>query len=132
VSLDPPSSDAEPQGEELAERVYERVAEDESLRGALSDDGYGALLDWCANRIVNVALEPEVGTLDELADAFRETMRALVAAAEGGDSAALAELPPVAVDGGCFDELGKALEGGGNDPDRRAIALAEALTEYSP
>lgn len=135
MSTEPDSGKVEPAGfsaEELAERVYERVAEDESLRGDLTDEGFGPLLDWCAGRIVRVVQDQGTPSLDALSEAFRDAMRSLVAAAETGDSSVLSALPPEVVDPGCVDALSTALNGDDDDPDRRAAEMVAQLGERCP
>ena len=117
--------------EALAERVYERVAEDESLRGDLTDEGFGPLLDWCANRIVSVVQHHSTPSLDELSEVFRGTMAMLVASAEHGDPGELTALPAEIVDPSCVEELSRIVSEVA-DPDSRAAMLAARLREECP
>jgi len=39
----------------IARRLFEAVAEDERLRGDLTDEGYAPLLAWCAQRAAQLA-----------------------------------------------------------------------------
>lgn len=70
--------------------VTERLAEDESLRGGLTDDGYGPILDFAISlvpRAVNTALE-HFGAQeaeDEVSHHARALVRGIVTAAEQAD-----------------------------------------------
>jgi hypothetical protein len=116
--------------EQMAERVYERLAEDERLRGSLTDAGYGPLLDWAAGcalaQAPRVAGRGQTG-MDWLAQRLREALATLVQAAEGRQEVSRT---PVSIVAGsaAHDRVAKALAQPG-DPDSRAAAAAAALAE---
>jgi hypothetical protein len=79
---EPASAEPLPSVESLAERLSERLLEDESLRSGLTDDEYQPLLDWALERIGLVArhsamLSPfaAVTSLSRAADQARELLR---------------------------------------------------------
>jgi hypothetical protein len=114
----------------LAERAYERLAEDERLRGSLTDAGYAPLLEWAATcalaQAPRVARRGDAG-LDWLSERLRRALAALVQAAEGGEQVSLAPLAAVA-GRAAHDRAAEALAQPG-DPDTRAAAAAAALME---
>lgn len=122
--------------EALAQRAVERLSDDESLRGDLTDDGFGPLFDWAVNRAIAlagpIAAAPPDGRDDSLAaltDALRQAVRAAVAAADAGDTAPLIDVlgaPALRFDLGA---LQSALAGvtPGDDHDANAQAIAAAL-----
>ncbi len=86
----------------LARPEIELLAEDEALRGGLTDAGFGPVLDWVTSLVmaaaIRIAGEPEpTPRMEQVGAAARALVRAIVRAAEQGDihplSAALA--PPL-------------------------------------
>lgn len=65
--------------ETLANPAIERLAEDESLRGDLTDDGYGPLQQWAFDRLTRVAHEAAHHPAPQAAmDGFATQIRAFV------------------------------------------------------
>jgi hypothetical protein len=116
--------------EQIAERVYERLADDERLRGSLTDAGYGPLLEWAAGcalaQAPRIAGRGQAG-LEWLAQRLREALATLVQAAEGAQEVSLTPVAAVA-GSAAHDRVARALAEPG-DPDGRAAAAAAALME---
>lgn len=75
--------------------AIERLAEDEALRGTLTDDGYLPLQNWALARLQHIAREathhPDPrAAMDGYTSQMRAFVRAAVRAAEDGD---LGDLP---------------------------------------
>lgn len=90
-----PEVKATPNPDDLANPVIERLAEDETLRGDLTDDGYLPLQNWAIARIQRVAHEaahhPDpAATMERFAEQIRAFVRDAVQAAQVG---ALGDLP---------------------------------------
>lgn len=86
---------ATPNPDDLANPVIERLVEDETLRGDLTDDGYLPLQNWAIARIQRVAREaahhPDpAAAMDRFAEQIRAFVRDAVQAAQAG---ALGDLP---------------------------------------
>ncbi len=81
--------------ETLATPAIERLAEDEALRGDLSDDGWMPLQSWGFARLQALATDaarapqPDT-TMDGLTETVRAALRDAVAAAQNGDATDLA------------------------------------------
>lgn len=84
-----PQLDAAPGPDDLANPVIERLVEDETLRGDLTDDGYLPLQNWAIARIRGVARaaahhpDPEAA-MERFAGQMRAFVRAAVQAAQAG------------------------------------------------
>ncbi len=126
----------------LAQGAVETLLEDERLRGDLSDEGFGPLLDW-ATRALTAAGEVARGASEEaararmaeVAEQVRGALAAAVQAAEGhsrDDLRALLREPllqrsvPAQLR---VATLGLRL---GDDPDANAARLARALGGLYP
>lgn len=76
----------------LAQPAVERLVEDEGVRGELTDDGFGPLIAWASNLLLDAARraaatpEPEA-TMDQVAGQARELVRAISRGAVDGDLA---------------------------------------------
>lgn len=74
--------------ESLAQTAVERLSEDEALRGDLTDDGFGPLLNWAANAAIAYAQSLQSDKPDEAMDAYaarlKGVMQEVVAAAKAG------------------------------------------------
>jgi len=133
----------------MARRLFEAVAEDERLRGDLTDEGYAPLLEWCARRAAQLASanpaprpSPARGEgpgggwpaadFESLAAALRATLAAIVRAAERGDAADLAEISAEIVDPSTLPDLRRALAAAPANPDGRARSMAALLTRRTP
>ena len=127
------------EAEALAERAVGALLDDETLRGDLSDDGFGPLLEWAANALTaaarQVADAPDAqaeARMEAAGVAVKETLAAAVQAAQGRsrrDALALAGTPLVARN---TMARGRVLFAGfllGNDPDANARRLAAALRD---
>lgn len=113
--------------DELARRAYEAIADDERLRGGLTDAGYSALLSWCAARALALASTSSAADVDGLARALRRAMRALVEAAETGELTALEGIDQAIVGPAAGAAAAAALSAAPDRPDARARAIARAL-----
>jgi hypothetical protein len=123
---------------DLAQRVAERLSEDEALRGSLTDAGFGPLLDWATNIVTAAAHRTSASgaaNADTLSDAARNLLRALVQAAESGDASSVHD----AFSQPLFTaEESSTLRGAladlpaQGDADARAKGLAQALANHVP
>ena len=82
--------------ERIARLVSERLAEDERLRGDLTDDGFGPVLKLVSSLVPTAAerttVDPHVTNAeDAVSHGARTLTRAIVDAATTGDAAALTE-----------------------------------------
>ncbi|HLI50435.1 MAG TPA: hypothetical protein VKU87_01485 [Thermomicrobiaceae bacterium] len=78
--------------QDLAQPYAERLAEDEDLRGSLTDAGFGPLLEWLTNLMIDAAgraaKAPDPGvTMDRAGRLAHQLGRSIVQAAEQGDPA---------------------------------------------
>jgi hypothetical protein len=93
---DPPAA-AAVSPDDLANPAIERLAEDESLRGDLTDDGFLPLQNWAFARLQRIAHEaahhpdPQAA-MDGYTAQIRDFMQAAVQAAESGDLGTLPDL----------------------------------------
>ncbi len=91
----PPPAPPTVSPDDLANAAIERLAEDESLRGDLTDDGYLPLQNWAFARLQRIAREaahhpdPQAA-MDGYASQIRAFVQTAVQAAENGD---LGDLP---------------------------------------
>ncbi len=81
--------------DDLANGAIERLTEDESLRGDLTDDGYQPLQDWAVARLQRIAHEAAHHPDPQAAmDGFTEQIRGFVrAAVQAAQDGALGDLP---------------------------------------
>ncbi len=127
------------EAEALAERAVGALLDDETLRGDLSDDGFGPLLEWATNALTaaarQVADAPDAeaeARMEAAGAAVKDTLAAAVQAAGGRsrrDVLALAGTPLVARN---TMARGRVLFAGfrlGDDPDANARQLARALRD---
>lgn len=124
------SGDREPKVESApvsAERAFERLSDDETLRGSLEDDAYGLLLNYVAS--LALATADRFSSTDALHRALRSLLVAAVRAAERGDPSGLAP----AIRPFVSDEHGRGLAAGagklGSDPVANARAIVRALAD---
>jgi hypothetical protein len=120
----------------LAQPALDRLAEDEALRGELTDDGFMPLLDWLSRLTTSAARraanepEPEA-TMEQVADTALRLGRAIVRAAERADASGLAgALAPPLLTPGMAARATAALPPLAPDatPDERTQALVAALS----
>ena len=117
-------------GRELAQRLYESIADDERLRGALSDAGYGPILRWSASRALSLAESVDAAAdIQALQDGLRQAVAALVEAAETGRAEALRAVDARWLGAAPTQRVLDALDGAPDAPDDRAAALVQALAE---
>lgn len=75
---------------DLAQPFAERLAEDEGLRGSLTDTGYAPLLEWLTNLLIEAAgrmaehPDPQA-EMERAGDAARRLGQAIVTASERND-----------------------------------------------
>jgi hypothetical protein len=112
--------------DDLAARLYEAVADDEVMRGDLTDEGYGAILGWAEMRAVHLATYETDVSFDSLADALRAAVRALVLAAERGNPTELTGIDPMVATPAAVAAITAALVNAPDDRDSRAQAMAAA------
>lgn len=127
---------------DAAREAVEQLLEDERLRGELSDDGYGPLLDWATATLIGVAEEltdrpadEARRTLDAARDVVRATMEAVVVAAcSPSQHATLALLRDRVVASNPVARSRIAFSGFrlGHDCDANAARLARALRGARP
>ena len=116
--------------EEWARGAVERLSEDEALRGGLSDQGFGPLLDWAVAAVQACApsvTDAQAG--ERYADRIRDVIREAVQSAEAGkveDPGAL-----LLEDAAPKGETTRALKELrlGEDPDANAVQIAAVLQE---
>jgi len=111
-----------------AKPAVERLSEDESLRGDLSDIGFGPLLDWAVAAVK--AYAPQAADSDAL-DAYTNRVRGVVQSAVQAAQDSKLDDPSALLD---FEVDGKdkVLAGlkavsFGDDPDQNAVQIAAAL-----
>lgn len=123
--------------DDLANPAIERLAEDEALRGDLTDDGYLPLQNWAFARLQHIAHEavhhpdPQAA-MDGYTSQIRAFMQAAVQAAESGNLGNLPDLvkPRVALQKDApavVDALHKVAFTGDADANAHAIASALAI-----
>lgn len=127
---------------DAAREVVEQLLEDERLRGDLSDDGYGPLLDWATATLIGAAEEWAGRPADEARrnleaarDVVRATMEAVVfAACSPSQHATLALLRDQVVASNPVVRSRIAFSGFrlGHDCDANAARLARALRAARP
>ncbi len=113
---------------QLARPAVERLSEDESLRGELSDIGFGPLLDWAVAAVKAYAAKAaDSAAMDAFTDRVRGVVQAVVEAAQDGtltDPTALLDFDPANPDKAAIAL--KDLQLGG-DPDDNAARIAAVL-----
>ena len=77
--------------DQIARRVIERLSEDESLRGDLTDDAFKPIFDWVTSLVPvaarRAAPEPDPDEAgEELSQAARQLLRALAQVVASGDT----------------------------------------------
>lgn len=127
----------------LARRAVEALLENESLRGDLSDDGFGPLLNWATGALTATAREaghaPDAAAATARLDEAEEQVRGLLAAAVRAAQShsrddLLALLREPLLQRNTPARLRVALVGLrlGDDPDANAARLARALAGLHP
>lgn len=136
-----PTNESSDNALSLAQPAAERLAEDERLRGSLTDEGYGAVLTWVTNLLVGAAERASAGpraeaVMEAAGDAAVELIRAVVAAAESGetDSVAGSLRPPLVSPDESTRVQATELSSTAatSDPDARARAIVAALSAVAP
>ncbi len=128
--------------ENLAQGAVERLVENESLRGDLTDSGFGPIVEWASNALIGAAQaatneseETAQARMDEAETATKRIIAAVVDAAQRHTRAevlALMNDPTIARDLGA--RLRIAANGWrlGDDSDANAIRLIRALRGVQP
>lgn len=129
-----------PKPDDLANAAIEQLAEDESLRGDLTDDGYTPLQSWAFARLQAVAREAAHHPDPQAAmDGFTHQIRGFVQdAVTAATNGALGDLPAtlhprivLAADVPKVQAALRALKLG-SDADANAQAIAGALAPTAP
>jgi len=123
--------------DDVAQRVAERLAEDETLRGDLTDAGFNPILQWVTDAATAATQRTGAAALDvdALGDAARKSVRALVRAAEHGDTSALSTAfgePLFTADDAAKLTAAVTSAPTDGDSDTRARALVQALSAQTP
>lgn len=131
-----------PDAESLAQGAVERLLENESLRGELTDDGFGPIVEWASNALIGAAQDvadaPEAtaqARMDDAETATRRIVEEVVDAAQRHTRAEVLTLmndPAIARD--LRARLRIAANGWrlGDDRDANAIRLIKALRGVQP
>ena len=130
-------------GATLAQGAVERLLENESVRGDLTDEGAKAALDWATNALTaaaeGIAKEPDeqvqATRMDEAEATVKRVLGKLVQAAQGHGRSDVLDLlndPLVAASVAARFRLGTVAWRLGNDIDKNAIRLAGALRGVRP
>ncbi len=113
---------------QLARSAVERLSEDESLRGELSDIGFGPLLDWAVAAVKAYAAKAaNSDAMDQYTGRVRGVVQAVVEVAQAGkldDPAALLDFEPANRDKAQTALKALSL---GEDPDANAEQIATVL-----
>jgi hypothetical protein len=105
------------------------VADDERLRGHLTDAGYGPILRWAATRALALAETVDAANLESLQEGLRRAVAAVVEAAETGRARALDGGDPRVLERSALQRAALALLRAPDGSDERAAAIAQALME---
>ena len=126
----------------LAQSEVERLLDDETLRGDLTDEGFAPLLEWATKALLaaaqDVASAPDAeaeARMAAAADEVKATLAAAVQAAQGQsrrDMLALVNTPLVAHHLLARSRVALAGFRLGPDPDANAGRLARALRDVRP
>lgn len=113
---------------QLARPAVERLSEDESLRGDLSDIGFGPLLDWAVAAVTAYAAKAaDSDAMDQYTGRVRGVVQAAVEAAQAAkldDPAPLLDFDPADRNKALADLQALSL---GDDPDANAEQIAAIL-----
>jgi hypothetical protein len=113
---------------QLARPAVERLSEDESLRGELSDIGFGPLLDWAVAAVKAYAAKAaDSAAMDAFTDRVRGVVRSVAEAAQAGELADPA--PLLDFDPANPQKATAALKDLhlGDDPDDNAVQITAVL-----
>jgi hypothetical protein len=113
---------------QLARPAVERLSEDESLRGELSDIGFGPLLDWAVAAVKAYAAKAaDSAAMDSFTDRVRGVVQSVVEAAQ--DSELADPAPMLDFDPADPQKAAAALKNLhlGGDPDDNAVQIAAVL-----
>ena len=126
----------------LAQRAFEPISEDETLRGSLTDDGFNPLVEWASQALLSAAEDaaklpdPDASDrMDSAGEAVKRVMAAVVQAAasrDRGDLLALLQAPLIARRLPTRARLAVAEMRLGDDADENAKALTAALSGLHP
>ena len=112
-----------------AEIAFERLSDDETVRGSLEDDAFGPLLDFIGR--LALAASGRFGSTDALYSALRGLLAAAVRSVERGEVTDLDHaVEPFIVDRHA-PPLSAALGRLGSDPADNARAIVQALGQVT-
>lgn len=128
--------------ETLAQGAVERLVENETLRGDLTDIGFGPIVEWASNALIGAAQqmtadpdEAAQARMDEAETATKRIVEEVVEAAQRHTRAevlALMNDPTIARDLGARLRLAANGWRLGDDSDANAIRLIKALRGVQP
>lgn len=128
--------------ETLAQGAVERLVENETLRGDLSDVGFGPIVEWASNALIGAAQqaaadldEAAQARMDEAETATKRIVEEVVDAAQRHTRAEVLTLmndPTIARDLGARLRLAANGWRLGDDSDANAIRLIKALRGVQP
>jgi hypothetical protein len=128
--------------ESLAQGAVERLVENETLRGDLSDVGFGPIVEWASNALIGAAqqvttdpAEAAQARMDEAETATKRIVEEVVDAAQRHtrtEVLALMNDPTIARDLGARLRLAANGWRLGDDTDANAIRLIKALRGVQP
>ena len=116
-------------GDELAQLIFESVADDERLRGELDDEAYGPLLEWAAVRASQLGAAASEDRLDALSHALRAAVGQLVAAVASGDASRIEAIDQTILSPGQRDQATASLRAAASSQGARSRAVVESLME---
>ncbi len=120
--------------ESLAQSVAERLSEDEALRGDLTDEGFGPLLNWATEAAIayasNLKSDKPEEAMDTYGSRLKGVMQEVVAAADAGkidNPAPLLDFEMAQPDAARQKLANLKLEA--SSPDANAIEITKILSE---
>lgn len=126
-----------PREDVIARRVIERIAEDETLHGKLTDDAFKPIVDWVTSLVPaaaqRAALDPDpIEATEQLSQTTRQLIRALVQVVSNGDASSLAsQFGPPLFTADEADRLRTAVPSeplSDRSPVERSLVLIDALS----
>lgn len=128
--------------ESLAQGAVERLVENESLRGDLTDSGFGPIVEWASNALIGAAQavtnEPEAAAQARMDEAETATKRIVEEVVDAAQRHTRTEVRTLMNDPAITRNLGVRLRLAangwrlGDDNDANAIRLIKALRGVQP